>query len=202
MSHFAFLAPVGPFAGLSDPAREKIAQHYPRLSITAIDCAAASFLLELEARTIEPRLAEARDELNIFAKELARVHAALNHIRKHRLDNVIGEASRKISGENQFDDLERCLNNLRRAIQQTSRSLPFTAPELASRRLIERLAKQMTQAGLALTGSNSLHMLVDLIFEDLMVGGDAESAITDWQKSEAADLDDKRGNLLVDLVIS
>ena len=202
MAEFAYLAPVGPFAGLSNSARQKIAEGFPGLSIVEIESAAESFMDELQGPEIEPRLAEAREELNIFAKELSRFSGALNQVRKHRLDHVIGEASRMISGENEFDDLERSLNNLRTAIRQTSRALPPGRPQLASRRLIAILARQLKHAGLPLNGavSCSLLSLVDLIFEDLMVGGDAASAVKEWHQSEVADIDHERSLILLDLV--
>ncbi|HVI06281.1 MAG TPA: hypothetical protein VM711_09345, partial [Sphingomicrobium sp.] len=65
MGQLAFLAPVGPFAGLSNAARQRIGETFPTLSITEIEDAVASFLMELQAPGIDPRLAEARDELNI-----------------------------------------------------------------------------------------------------------------------------------------
>ena len=202
MGHFAYLAPVGPFAGLSNAARQKIAKRFPTLSIVEIESAAASFLLELQAPKTEPRLAEARDELNIFARELARFHNALNQIRKHRLDSAIDEASRVIGGKNELEDLERSLNNLAAAVRQTSRALPLGRPQLACRRLIATLASQMERAGLPLSGTASdlLLSLVDLVFEDLMVGGDATVAVREWRKSQAADIDHERTSLLLDLV--
>jgi hypothetical protein len=202
MSHFAYLRPVGPFAGLSNAARQKISECFPALSITKIESAAATFLAELEASTTEPRLAEARQELSIFAKELGRFCSALNRIRQHGLDRAIGEASRMICGENQLEDAELSLKNLRVAIQQTSRALPFDRAELASRRLIANLAVQARQAGISLnrTPIDSLLGLAELIFEDLMIGGDAASAVMDWHKRQAAESDDRRATTLLDLV--
>ncbi len=202
MGLFAFLAPVGPFAGLSNAARQKIGERFPVLSIVDVESAAASFLTELQAPKIEPRLAEAREELNIFAKELARFHGALNQVRKHRLDDAIGEASREISGENGLEGLERSLNYVRTAIQQTSRTLPLGRAEFACRRLVATLAKQISGAGLPISGtvSDPLVSLVDLIFEDLMIGGDATSAVREWHQSQAADIDQERASLLLDLV--
>ena len=201
MGHFAYLAPVGPFAGLSNAARQKIGERFPALSIAEIERAAETFLAELQEPKIEPRLAEAREELNIFAKELSRFHGALNQVRKHRLDHVIGEASRMISGENELDDLERALSSLRTAVRQTSRVLPLGRPQLASRRLIAILARHVKHAGLPLSGtaSDSLLSLVDLIFEDLMIGGDATSAVKEWHQSEATDIDHERALMLLDL---
>lgn len=202
MGCFAYLAPVGPFAGLSNPARQKIADSFPNLSIAKIESAAEAFLLALQAPEIEPRLAEARDELNVFAGELARFHQALTQIRRHRLDHAIGEVSRMISGENEFEELDRSLNMLRTATRQTSRALPPGRSELASRRLVATLARQVRDAGLPLSGtsSNSLLSLVDLIFDDLMVGGDAPSAVKEWQQSERANIDQERASMLLDLV--
>lgn len=203
MGHFAYLAPVGPFAGLSNHAKQQICERFPGLSIKEVESAAAFFVMELQAPTIDPRLAEVREEMNIFAKELARFQAALRRVQKHRLDKALGEASRIISGENELEVLDRRLDNLTAGIRQTSRALPFGCPELASRRLVERLARHVTEAGLTLgsTVSDLLLSLVGLIFEDLMVGGDARSAVANWRKSDAADMDPKRGNLLVDLAL-
>jgi hypothetical protein len=203
MDHFAYLAPVGPFAGLSNAARQKISEHFPTLSIIEIESATASFLIDLAAPKVELRLAEARNELNIFAKELARLQSALNQIRAHRLDHAIGEASRMVSGKDELDNLERSLKVLRTAIQQASRSLPFDRPQLASSKLIGTLARYVKRAGLPLSGgtaSSALVSLVDLIFEDLMVGGDATSAVREWQKGQAAGIDHERAGLLLDLV--
>ncbi len=202
MGDLAYLAPVGPFAGLSNPARKKLGECFPALSIVEIEKAAASFLMELQAPELEPRLLEAREELNIFAKETARFHCALNQLRKHRLDQAIGEASRLISGQNHVEELETALNNLRAALRQTSRVLPRGRPQLASRRLIATLARQMTYAGLPLTGagSDSLSCLVELIFEDLMVGADAARAVREWHQCQTADIDQERANMLLELV--
>lgn len=187
---------------MSNGAMRKIAARFPGLSIVAIERAAASFLMELRAPRIEPRLSEARDELNIFAKEIARFHGALNQIRQHRLDRALGEASRIISGENEFEDVEHSLSNLRTAVQQTSRTLPSNSPALASRRLIATLARQVEEAKLPLSGaaSDSLVGLIHLIFDDLMVGGDAASAVSEWRRSQATDIDQERANMLLDLV--
>lgn len=202
MSLFAFLAPVGPFAGLSNAARQRISERFPALSIADIESAAASFLTELQTPKIEPRLAEARQELNIFAKELARFHGALNQVRRHRLDDVIGEISRDVSGENGLEGLDRCLNNVRTAIQQTTRTLPLGRPEFASRRLVATLARHMSEAGLAISSTESepLASLVDLILDDLMVGGDAACAVREWQQGKASPIDQERASILLDLV--
>jgi hypothetical protein len=202
MGHFAYLTPVGPFAGLSNAARQKIGERFPTLSIVEIESAAAIFFIELQAPKIEPRLAEAREELNTFAKELARFHSALNQVRKYRLGDAVGEASRMISGENEFDDLERSLNNLRTATQLMSRTVPLGRPQFASRRLITTLARHVKHAGLPLRGTagDSLLSLVNLIFEDLMVGGDATSAVKEWHQSQGADIDHERASRLLDLV--
>jgi len=202
MGHFAFLAPVGPFAGLSNAVRRHIGERFPNLSIDEIESASAFFIMELQAERIEPRLVEARDELDLFANELARFNGALNQMRRHRLDQAIGEASRMISGENEFEDLERCINHLRTAIQQTSRMLSLGCPELASRRLIATFAKLMKDAGLPLDGASgdSLSCLVDLIFEDLMIGGDASSSVREWRQTQSADIDHERVSELLDLV--
>lgn len=202
MGYFAYLAPVGPFAGLSNPARQKIASAFPTLSIAEIENAAEAFLLALKAPEIEPRLAEARDELNTFAGELARFQHALKQIRRHRLDHAIGEVSRIISGENELEEVDRSLNLLRTATRQTSRALPPGRSELASRRFVATLARQVRAAGLPLSGTsgNSLLSLVDLIFDDLMVGGDAPSAVREWHQSEAANIDQERTSMLLDLV--
>lgn len=202
MGQLAFLAPVGPFAGLSNAARQKISDSFPTLSISEIESAVATFLLDLQATRVEPRLSQARNELNIFAKELERFHSALNQIRKYRLDHAIGAASRMIGGENQFEELEHSLDNLRTAIRQTSRVLPPGRHQLASRRLVTTLARQVKQAGLKV-GRGSDHCLLalmDLIFEDLMVGGDAARVVREWHQSQTADIDHERASLLLDLV--
>lgn len=199
MSQFAFLAPVGPFAGLSNAARQKIGERFPALTITMIEGAAASFLRELEAPAIDPRLAEVRDELNIFAKELARFHNALNRVRMCRLDHAIDEAGRMIRGENGLEDLEHSLSNLRTTIQQTSRALPLGRSQIASRRLIALLAGYLDEAEDGEPG-DALLSLVDLIFDDLMVGGDASCAVSEWHQSKAAEIDPERADILLDLV--
>lgn len=201
MGQFAYLAPVGPFAGLSNAARQQICERFPGVSPDEIETASASFLLELQAHEMEPRLAEARDELNNFARELARFRRALNEVRRHRLDHAIGEVSRMITGENEYEDLERSLGNLRTAVQQTSRALPPEGSQIASRRLIAALAKQVRKAGLPPggRGMGSLVNLVDLVFEDLMVGGDAEGAVREWHQGEAGDIDQDRARTLFDL---
>lgn len=185
MGHFAYLVPVGPFAGLSNTARHEISRRFPTLSVAEIESAAERFSLELQAPTIEPRLAEARDELNAFGKELARFQGAIDGIRKHQLDCAIGEASRMISGENEFENLERSLSNLLTAFRGTARALPVGCAQLASRRLIATLASHMKQAGLPIAGSarDSLLSLVNLIFDDLMIGGNAKSAVAEWHKT-------------------
>ena len=202
MGALAYLGPVGPFAGLSNAARRKLGERFPALSIVEIEKAAASFLTELQAPELEPRLVEAREELNIFAKETARFHCALNQLRRHRLDHAIGEASRLISGQNDVEDLERVLNNVRAALRQTSRVLPSGQSQLASRRFIAMLATQMKYAGLPLTGaaSDSLHSLVELIFDDLMVGADAARAVREWHQCQTGDIDQERANKLLELV--
>jgi hypothetical protein len=201
MDHFAFLAPVGPFAGLSNAARQKINERFPALAIGVIESAAESFLRELQAPDIEPRLTEARDELNLLAKEIERFHGALNHVRNHRLDAAIGDASRMISGENELEGLERSLNHVRTAVQRTSRALPSRRSELASRRLVATLARHAKRVGLPVNGAgrDSLLGLVDLIFEDLMVGGDAADAVREWRQGQAAQLDHERTTILLDL---
>lgn len=202
MGDLAYLRPVGPFAGLSNAARKKVRERFPALSIVEIEKAAASFSIGLQAPELEPRLAEAREELNVFAKETARFHCALNQLRRHRLDRAIGEASRLISGQDDVQDLERALNNLRAALRQTSRVLPHGQPQLASRRLIATLARLMKYAGLPLTGAvgDSLCSLVELIFEDLMVGADAARAVREWHQCQTGDIDQERANMLLELV--
>lgn len=202
MSRFAYLPPVGPFAGLSNAARHKIGERFPYLFITEIESAIAAFLDELQISTIGPRLLEARDELNIFAKELARFHSGLNRIRKHRLDRAIAEASRLICGEDELERMERCFSNLRRAILQTSAALPLNRAELASRRLIATLAEQAKQSALSPSAGSIQWLvdLIDLIFEELMIGADAASAVTDWRKRQASDTD-LRATDLADLVV-
>ena len=204
MGQFAFLAPVGPFAGLSDAARQKIGERFPALSVVEIENAAAAFLMELQASNIEPRLAEARDELNIFAKEIVRFHGALDHVRDHRLDDAIGEASRMISHEDALEALERSLTQVRAAVRRISRALPARRSELASMRLVATLAGQAKRAGLAVNGAtpDCLRSLVALIFEDLMVGGDASAAVAEWKRSQATPLDHERTSALLDLVHS
>jgi hypothetical protein len=192
MGHFAFLAPVGPFAGLSNGVRQKISERFPALSIEEVESAAESFSTELRAAAMEPRLAEVRDELNTFGKEVARLQSALTPLRKHRLDGPIGEASLMIGGRNELEHLERSLGNLRTAIRQTARALPSGCPGLASRRLVAALAKRVDD-------TDSLLTLVDLIFEDLMVGGDAASAVSEWQRSRTAVIDSERVAALLEL---
>ena len=108
-----------------------------------------------------------------------------------------------IGGENELENLERSLNDLRIAIQRTSRALPLECAQIASRRLVARLARHMTWAGLSLDGTSSVSLLnlVDLIFQDLMVGGDATSAVKEWRKSEAIDKGNDPFGVLVDLVV-
>lgn len=202
MGDLAYLGPVGPFAGLSNAARKKVGERFPALSIVEIENAAASFLMELQATELEPRLVEAREELNIFAREIARFHCALSQLRRRRLDHALGEASRLISGQNDVEDLERALDNLRAALRQTSRVLPPGQPQLASRRLIATLASQMKYAGLPINraASDSLRSLVELIFDDLMVGADAARAVREWNQCQTGDIDQERANLLLELI--
>lgn len=202
MGQLAFLDPVGPFAGLSNATRQKIGDAFPNLSITEIEGAVASFLIELQAPKVEPRLAEARDELNIFAKELERFHHALSQIRRHGLDHAIGAASRMIGGEDEFEDLEQSLDNLRIAIRQTSRVLPPGRHQLASSRLATTLAREVNRGGRPSDAANddALLVLIDLIFEDLMVGGDAARVVKEWHRSQTANIDHERASLLLDLV--
>jgi hypothetical protein len=192
MGPYAFLAPVGPFAGLSNGVRQKIGERFPTLSIEEIEGAAGSFSTELRASKMESRLIEVRDELHIFGKEVARFQNALAPLRKHRLDRTIGEASRAISGQNELELLELSVGNLRTAVQQTVRALPSGCPGLASRRLVEALAKHVDDR-------DSLLTLVELIFEDLMVGGDAAGAVREWQQSRTAALDAERVAVLLEL---
>jgi hypothetical protein len=203
MGELAYLHPVGPFTGLSDTARHQIGSRFPTLSFGDIESAAERFLKELEVPGTEPRLAEARDELNSFGSELARFQSALDGVRKHQLDGAIGEASRIICGENEFENLQRSLNNVRTAFQRTSRALPAERSEIASRKLVVALARHMKDAGLPLTGSvpRSLVSLVDLIFDDLMIGGDANAAVAEWQKGQAADVSRDALGMLIDLVV-
>ena len=202
MGDLAYLDPVGPFAGLSNAARKRLGKCFPALSIIEIEKAAASFLMELQAPELQPRLVEAREELNIFAKEIARFHCALNRLRRHRLDHAVGEASRLIGGENGVEGLEQALDNLRAALRHISRILPLGRPQLASRRLIAKLAKQMNYAQLPLAGAadNSLYSLVELIFDDLMVGADPATAVREWHLCQTGDIDQERANIVLELV--
>jgi len=188
MGDFAYLVPVGPFAGLSKAARNEIRTQFPTLSVAEIERAAERFSLELLAPSIQPRLTEARDQLNVFGKELDRFRGAVEGIRRHQLDCAIGEASRMISGQNELENLDRCLSKLRTAFQRTSRAIPVGCAPLASRRLITTLAIHMQLMGLSIGGNgrDSLLGLVNLIFDDLMIGGDAENAVTEWHKSRSA----------------
>ncbi len=203
MNDLAYLAPVGPFAGLSNSTRQAVSERFPALSIDEIESAAASFSTELEASATDPRLASARDQLNSFARELARFQGAFDAIRRHRVGDAVAEASRMTNGQNELDKLERSVGNLRRAVRQTSRALPPGHPQLAGRRLVARLAKQLKQAGLPAGGAATdlLVGLVDLIFEDMMVGGNAACAVRDWQRSEGSETDSKPAIALSDLVI-
>ena len=108
-----------------------------------------------------------------------------------------------IGGENEFENLERSLNNLRTACAGTSRALPVGRAQLASRRLIAFLASHVKQAGLPLSGTarDTLLSLVNLIFEDLMIGGDAESAVTEWYKTQARHIGHDPVGRLIDLVV-
>lgn len=173
------------------------------MSVAEIESAAERFSLELQAPTIELRLAEARHELNAFGKELARFQGAVDGIRKHQLDCAIGEASRMISGANEFKNLERSLSKILTAFRGTSRALPVGCAQLASRRLVSTLASHMKQAKLPIGGSarNSLLSLVNLIFDDLMIGGNAKSAVTEWHKSQSTDLSQDPVGILIDLVV-
>jgi hypothetical protein len=47
---------------------------------------------------------------------------------------------------------------------------------------------------------DALLSLVDLIFDDLMVGGDASSAVSEWHQSQAAEIDPERADILLELV--
>lgn len=185
MGHFAFLAPVGPFAGLSNGTRQLIRERHPAASIEEIEGAAQCFSTELRASMADRRLALVRDELNIFAKEVARLQNALNSLPRHRLDTMIGEASRMIGGANELEQLDRSLKGVATAIQQTTRTLPSGCPQLASRRLVAALERCVGDSG-------SLIALVELIFEDLMVGGDAAGAVREWRQSKTALFDADR----------
>jgi hypothetical protein len=198
MSQYAFLAPVGPFPGLSNSARQKIAERFPALSLAEVERVAESFSTDLQAANVDSRLAEARDELNVFARELARFRTAVNRARKRRLDRVVGEASRSIGGENEFSKLDHSLGRVGTAVRRTARMLPYGTAELASRRLVEALARH---AGLAVGSArnDSLATLVDLIFDDLMVGGDAAGAVREWRQSRTAENEEESG-LLLDIV--
>lgn len=202
MGQAAYLAPVGPFAGLSNSARRKISDRFPSLSLAEVESATASFLDELQAPGIEPRLMQAREKLNSFARELERFHCALNQMRTHRLHQAIGEVSRMITGENEFEFFEHSLENVRAAIHQTSRVLPAGQAELAVKRLIAALARRVKLAGLPVdtASGGSLLSLVDLIFDDLMVGGDAAGAVREWLRSQATNVDHDRATMLLDLV--
>ena len=204
MGDLAYLAPVGPFAGLSNAVRHEISNRFPRLSVAEIESAAERFSRELQAPRTEPRLVEARDKLNEFGKELARFQGAVSDIRKRHLDRAIGEASRMMSGENEFETIEQSLGKLRTALQETSRALPVGGAQLATRRLIATLATHMHQAGLPITTSDrrSLPSLVNMIFDDLMVGGNATSAVIEWQKGQSTDTDHDPVGILIDLVVS
>lgn len=193
MSHLAFLAPVGPFAGLSNSARQQIGALFPDLSLAEVESAAATFLRDLEAPATEPRLAEARSELSIFAKEIARFHGALDELRKHRLDHAIGEASRAATSENAVENLERALTCVRAAVRRAVRAIPLGRSELASRRLIAALARQAGHVLPPQGGADHPELvgLVEIIFDDLMIGGDAAVAVGEWHRSEVRDVDRK-----------
>lgn len=204
MRAIAYLAPVGPFAGFSNAARHKLAKCYPGLCIAEIERAAERFSLELQAPKVERRLSEARNELNVFSNELARFQSAVDNLRNHQLDEAIGHASRMTGGDAGLEGLDRTLANLRRAIQETSRALPLEGAQLASRRLVATLARHISEAGLPRTGSTSdlLFSLVDLIFDDLMVGGDARSAFREWSRSQSTNKSDDPVGVLIELVVS
>jgi hypothetical protein len=200
MGHLAFLAPVGPFAGLSDTVRHEIANRFPSVSIAEVESAAERFSLELQASKPKSSLDETRDELNSFGKEVARFHGALDRVRNHWLRQAIGEASRHIGGKNEIEHLEHALNNLGSAIRRTSRALPCERSQIASRRLIATLAGLMKHGTEPVRGPDPLLSLVDLIFEDLMVGGDAASAVREWRQNQRANIDQEWAGLLLDLV--
>jgi hypothetical protein len=41
-----------------------------------------------------------------------------------------------------------------------------------------------------------------MIFDDLMIGGNANSAVIEWQKGQSADADHDPVGILIDLVVS
>jgi hypothetical protein len=196
MGQYALLAPVGPFAGLSKGARQKIAARFPALSVAEVDRAAESFSADLQASNADRRLAQARDELNVFSRELARFRAAVTRARKCRLDRVVARTSGMMDGESGFSAFDQSLGNIGSAVRRTARMLPYGASELASRRLVEALARH---AGPEADG-NSLTALVDLIFDDLMVGGDAAGAVKEWRRSRTRENEEEPSAVLLDLV--
>lgn len=200
MGQLAYLAPVGPFAGLSKTAQNTIHTRFPTLCFAEVQSAAERFCLDLQAEATEQRLAEAREMLNAFAAELSRMQRAVDRIREHCLADVLGEAGRMISGENEFERLNRSLNGLRIASQRTSKALPGGLAQRASRNLVGTLAGYTDQARLPRDGIGiaSLVSLVHLIFEDLMIGAEAKSAVADWQKCQT---DCDRIGILTELVI-
>jgi hypothetical protein len=184
MGEVVYLAPVGHFVGLSEGGRREIAAGFPALSLSDIEGAARQFSETLAAPKTGPNLSEARDLLCTFNTELRRFRKALVGLRKHR----IVEACRSISGEDAFLELDRSLAALSAATSQTSRALPFDAGQVASRTLVGALALHLEETGLARSAGAraTLVSLVYLILDDLMAGGDAAEAVSDWERHEGA----------------
>ncbi len=201
MAHFAYLAPVGPFGGLSRSALQKLERLFPDLAVAEVENAAERFLLELLEDSAGTRLAEARNVLETFARQLAGLESALGRIRAHNLADAIREAGRTTTDTIDLESFDRCLRELKSAVRRISRTIPVEPSHLAGRRLVARLAKCLESAGIPHTGSSgdSLVVLVDLLFDDLMVGADAGSAVAEWSGQVKATNADKVG-VLLDLV--
>jgi hypothetical protein len=203
MGLFAVLAPVSPFVGLSASARREIGKRFPSLSILEIEQAAERFSLELHSSITQGRLLEARTELAAFADELVRFKAAVQCVRDGGLDRAIGRASSKLCGEDEMKKLDRQLGHLQSAVKKVATALPAERAQLATRRFIGELALQMnaTQIPISSSAGNALVNLIQVIFDDLMVGGDPESAVKDWRK-QLTDLGHGSVAELTDPVIS
>lgn len=201
MAHLAYLAPVGPFGGLSRSARQKLERLFPALSLAEVEQIAERFVLELLEDSTGTRLAEARNVLETFGKQLACLESALGRIRAHKLAEAIREAGRTSTDTINLEHFDRCLRDLKAAVRRISRAIPAERSHLASRRLVARLARCLENAGIPFAGGSgdALVVLVDLLFDDLMVGGDARSAVAEWNGQVKATNADKVGALL-DLV--
>ena len=110
--------------------------------------------------------------------------------RTHRVHEAIGEASPGYATEDEFEHAPR---QALRTSNSRRETLSYFLPDdgqFASRRLIAALASEVKDPQLVGrgTGSDCLISLVALIFDDLMIGADAKSAVTQWRQSRAADL--------------